>query len=114
MTVRSTVGGKGRPLPSCCRSTKKGERLVNKENQVLFVDDEESMLTVFSGCSSRNITGLSRQRIMNTPEKRLLKKIKIIVCDHRMPVMLGVKFLQEVKADPDVIRILLPAMPIFQ
>ena len=81
---------------------------MNKENQVLFVDDEESIVDGIQRLFVKEHYGIIATTDIEHARKALAQeKIKIIVCDHRMPVMLGVKFLQEVKANhPDVIRIL--------
>ena len=81
---------------------------MNKETQALFVDDEESIVDGMQRLFNKEPYGVVATTDIEHARKTLAQgTIKVIVCDHRMPVMLGVKFLGEVKAKyPDVIRIL--------
>lgn len=79
-----------------------------KEIQVIFVDDEESIIDGIQRLFFKEPYAIMATTDINLARKTLAEeKIKVIVCDQRMPVMMGVKFLEEVKAsNPDVIRIL--------
>lgn len=81
---------------------------MNKENQVLFVDDEESIIDGIQRLFIKEPYGVAATIDIEHARKILNQEnIKVVICDHRMPVMLGVKFLQEVKMNhPDVVRIL--------
>lgn len=81
---------------------------MNKENQVLFIDDEESIVDGIQRLFFKEPYGIIATTDIEQARGTLAAgKIKVVVCDHRMPVMLGVKFLEEVKkAHPDIVRIL--------
>ena len=81
---------------------------MNKEVQALFIDDEESIVDGIQRLFIKEPYGVAATIDLEHARKILNQEnIKVVVCDHRMPVMLGVKFLQEVKANhPDVVRIL--------
>ena len=93
------------PMPI---NQKKERSLVNKEVQALFIDDEESIVDGIQRLFIKEPYGVAATIDLEHARKILNQEnIKVVVCDHRMPVMLGVKFLQEVKANhPDVVRIL--------
>lgn len=77
---------------------------------ILFVDDEPSILSSLSYLFKRNYNVLTAE---NGPEALKLFRtqeapIHVIVSDQRMPEMLGVELLREVKAiSPSTMRILL-------
>jgi signal transduction histidine kinase len=81
---------------------------MSKEIQVLFLDDEESILDGLQrlfikepyGILTTSSADQAREIISN-------ERIKVMVSDQRMPEIQGVKFLREVKDQhPDIIRIL--------
>jgi signal transduction histidine kinase len=80
----------------------------NKEPQVLFLDDEESIIDGIQRLFAREPYGVfGTTNPQKAWEALSRQKIKVVVSDHRMPVILGVKFLREVKEKhPDVVRIL--------
>ncbi len=81
---------------------------MNKEVQVLFIDDEESIIDSIQRLFVNEPYGVAATTDIEHARKTLARgNIKVVVCDHRMPVILGVKFLEEVKANhPDTVRIL--------
>lgn len=81
---------------------------MNKEIQALFIDDEESIIDGIQRLFIKEPYGVAATTDIEHARKTLARgSIKVVVCDHRMPVMMGVEFLNEVKANhPDVIRIL--------
>lgn len=81
---------------------------MNKEIQALFIDDEESIIDGIQRLFIQEPYGIAATTDIEHARKTLTQEnIKVVICDHRMPVMLGVKFLEEVKANyPDIVRIL--------
>ncbi len=81
---------------------------MTKEMQVLFLDDEESILDGMHRLFIREPYGiLTTSNVEQAREILHQEKIKVVVSDQRMPQIQGVKFLQEVKEIyPDTIRIL--------
>lgn len=81
---------------------------MTKEIQVLFLDDEESILDGVQRLFIKESYGIITTTHVEKAREILKKeKIKVVVSDQRMPEIPGVKFLQEVKQhNPDVIRIL--------
>lgn len=81
---------------------------MTKEIQVLFLDDEESILDGVQRLFIKEPYGIFTTTSAEKAREILKKeKIKVVVSDQRMPEIHGVKFLQEVKQhNPDVIRIL--------
>ena len=81
---------------------------MSKEIQVLFLDDEESILDGVQRLFIKEPYGIITTTHAEKAREILKKeKIKVVVSDQRMPEIQGVKFLQEVKGyNPDVIRIL--------
>src|SRR3990167_377219 len=81
---------------------------MTKEIQVLFLDDEESILDGVQRLFIKEPYGIITTTHAEKAREILKKeKIKVVVSDQRMPEIQGVKFLQEVKGyNPDVIRIL--------
>ena len=81
---------------------------MTKEIQVVFVDDEESIIDGIQRLFFREPYGIfATTDIQQAKDALAREKIKVFVSDQRMPVMSGVKLLEEVKADhPDIIRIL--------
>lgn len=81
---------------------------MNKEAQVLFIDDEESIIDGIQRLFVKEPYGVAATTDIGDARKTLERgNIKAVICDHRMPVILGVKFLEEVKANhPDIVRIL--------
>src|SRR3989338_1426109 len=81
---------------------------VSKEIQALFVDDAKSVVAGIQRLFVKEPYGIVATTDIEEARKTLAReKIKVIACDHYMPVILGVKFLEEVKANyPDTVRIL--------
>ncbi|MBI5416149.1 MAG: hybrid sensor histidine kinase/response regulator [Candidatus Omnitrophica bacterium] len=81
---------------------------MNKENQVLFIDDEESIVDGIQRLFIKEAYGIVATTGLEDARKTLAgHRIKVVVCDHRMPAMLGVTFLKEIKLNyPDIVRIL--------
>lgn len=79
-----------------------------KEIQVLFLDDEESILDGLQRLFIKEPYGIFTTSSADQAKEILCKeKIKVVVSDQRMPEIQGVKFLQEVKKqNPGIIRIL--------
>lgn len=76
---------------------------------ILFVDDEESILSsllrLFRKEDYEIFTATGGREGLKIIEEN---EISLIISDHRMPVMTGVEFLSEVKEiSPDTIRIML-------
>ena len=78
------------------------------EIQVLFLDDEESIVDGMQRLFMREPYGISATIHLAEAREILAKeKIKVIVSDQRMPDISGVKFLREVKEKyPDILRVL--------
>ncbi len=81
---------------------------MNKEIQVLFLDDEPSIIDGLQRLFMREDYGIF---VTTSPAKarEMLKqeKIKVMVSDYRMPEISGVKFLREVKEQyPPIVKIL--------
>lgn len=81
---------------------------MEKEIQVLFLDDEEGILDSLQRLFIREPYGIFTTTSAQEAKEVLGKeKIKVVVCDQRMPQIQGVDFLKEIKqAYPDVVRIL--------
>ncbi len=81
---------------------------MNKEVQALFIDDEESIIDSIQRLFIKEPYGVVATTDLGHARETLNRgNIKVVICDHRMPVMMGVEFLKRVKADhPGVIRIL--------
>lgn len=81
---------------------------MEKEIQVLFLDDEESILDGVQRLFNKESYRISVTTNFEVANEILSKeKIKVVVSDQRMPQISGVKFLREVKEKyPDVIRVL--------
>jgi len=81
---------------------------MNKEIQVLFLDDEESILDGLQRLFHKEPYGIITTTSAEQAKEILGKeKIKVLVSDQRMPQIEGVKFLREMKQSyPNVIRIL--------
>ena len=79
-----------------------------KDIQVLFLDDEESIIDGMERLFMREPFGIAATTQVEQAREILSKeKIKVIVSDQRMPQIAGVKFLREVKEKyPNVVRIL--------
>jgi len=79
-----------------------------KEIQVLFLDDEESIIDGVQRLFIREPYGISATTHVAEAKEVLAKeKIKVMVSDQRMPEIAGVKFLREIKEKyPDTVRIL--------
>ena len=87
-----------------------------KREAVLFVDDEESVLSLFEGSLGADFqifkatSGFEGLKIL---EK--FPHIAVVIADHKMPKMSGVEFLAEVqKHYPEKIRLLLTAYSNFE
>ncbi|MDE2027134.1 MAG: hybrid sensor histidine kinase/response regulator [Candidatus Omnitrophica bacterium] len=80
----------------------------NKEIQVLFLDDEQSIVDGLQRLFMRESFGVFATTNVNEARDVLAKeKVKVVVSDYRMPEVSGVKFLGEVKDKyPDVVKIL--------
>jgi len=81
---------------------------MEKEIQVLFLDDEESILDGVQRLFNKESYRISVTTNFEEANEILSReKIKVVVSDQRMPQISGVKFLREVKEKyPDVIRVL--------
>ncbi len=81
---------------------------MTKENQVLFIDDEESIIDGVQRLFMREPYGICATTSLEKARDILSKeKIKVVVSDYRMPDISGVKFLREVKEKyPDIVKIL--------
>src|SRR3989338_5864905 len=81
---------------------------MTKEIQVLFLDDEESILDGVQRLFIKEPYGTFTTTHAEKAREILKKeKIKVVVSDQRMPEIAGVKFLREVKEKhPDVVKIL--------
>jgi len=81
---------------------------MEKNIHVLFLDDEESILSSIKRLFINASFGIAATSNPDEAREILAKEeIKVILSDHRMPEISGVVFLQEVKEKfPDVIRIL--------
>ncbi|KKU12481.1 MAG: Signal transduction histidine kinase [Parcubacteria group bacterium GW2011_GWC2_45_7] len=81
---------------------------MSKEIQVLFLDDEESIIDGVQRLFMREAFGILATTSPDKAREALAKeKIKVVVSDQRMPEIAGVKFLREVKEKyPDVVKIL--------
>ncbi len=81
---------------------------MTKEENVLFIDDEEHILTAlqraFIGEPYGIVATTSVVEAMDTIRKG---KIKVVISDQRMPGVSGVEFLRNIKEQyPDIVRIL--------
>ncbi len=76
--------------------------------QVLFLDDEESIIDGVQRLFMRESFGIFATTDPDQAREALSKyPIKVVVSDYRMPKITGVKFLKEVKDKyPDVVKIL--------
>ena len=81
---------------------------MSKEIQVLFIDDEESIIDGVQRLFMREPYGIFATTSPEKAREALAKeKIKVVVSDYRMPEISGVKFLREVKEKyPDRVKIL--------
>lgn len=81
---------------------------MSKEIQVLFLDDEESIIDGVQRLFMREPYAIFGTTNLEKAREVLAKeKIKVVVSDQRMPDIAGVKFLREVKVQyPDAVRIL--------
>lgn len=81
---------------------------MHKEIQVLFLDDEESIIDGLQRLFMRESYGIFATTSPALAREALAKgNIKVVVSDYRMPEISGVKFLREVKElYPGVVKIL--------
>ena len=81
---------------------------MSKEIQVLFIDDEESIIDGVQRLFAREPYAIFATTIPDKAREALAnEKIKVVVSDYRMPEISGVKFLREVKDKyPDRVKIL--------
>lgn len=82
---------------------------MDKKVKILFVDDEENVLTavrrVFMDTDYTILTALSGKEALKILEEN---DVQVIVSDYRMPGMNGVEFLKEVRRQWDhIVRIIL-------
>jgi len=79
-----------------------------KEIQVLFIDDEESIIDGVKRLFMPEAYGIFATTSMGKAREALGKeKIKVVVSDYRMPEISGIKFLREVMGKyPDVVKVL--------
>ena len=71
---------------------------MSKEIQVLFLDDEESIIDGVQRLFMREAFGIFATTSPDKAREALAKeKIKVVVSDYRMPDISCVKFLREVK-----------------
>ena len=82
-----------------------------KEINVLFLDDEHSVLDIIRHEFAQEPYGVFLTTSPDQAMEILCKeKIKVVISDQVMPKIEGVKFLQDVKqVNPDIVRILLTA-----
>ena len=81
---------------------------MSKDIQVLFLDDEESIIDGVQRLFAREPYAIFATTSPDKAREALAKeKIKAVVSDYRMPEISGVKFLREVKEKyPDMVKIL--------
>ena len=81
---------------------------MTKNIEVLFLDDEESIIDGMERLFMREPYGIAVTTDLGQAREILTKeKIKVVVSDQRMPQISGVKFLGEIKEKyPDIVRIL--------
>ena len=81
---------------------------MSKGVQVLFLDDEESIIDGLQRLFMRESYGiLATASLAAAREALAAEKIKVVVSDYRMPDISGIKFLREVKEQyPDKVKIL--------
>jgi len=81
---------------------------MEKNIQVLFLDDEESIIDGMQRLFMREPYGVATTTQLDKAREILAtEKIKVVVSDQRMSQIAGVKFLREVKEKyPDIVRIL--------
>jgi len=81
---------------------------MSKEIQVLFLDDEESIIDGIQRLFMRETYGVfATTKVAEAREALKNHKIKVVVSDYRMPDISGTHFLREVKEDhPDTVKIL--------
>jgi len=84
-----------------------GER-IPKENQVLFLDDEESIINGIQRLFIREPYAVFATTKVSEAREALEKyKIKVVVSDYRMPDISGTQFLRELKGQyPDIVKVL--------
>ena len=71
---------------------------ITKEIQVLFIDDEESIIDGIQRLFMREPYGVFATTSLEQAKTALAnEKIKVVVSDYRMPEISGVKFLRDVK-----------------
>jgi len=81
---------------------------MSKEIQVLFIDDEESIVDGIQRLFMRESYDVfATTRVAQAREILAKHKIKVVVSDYRMPDISGINFLREVKEQyPDAVKIL--------
>lgn len=81
---------------------------LTKEKHVLFIDDEENILTALQRAFGSEPYGIATTiSAVEAMDAIRGGKIKVVVCDQRMPGVSGVEFLRTVKEQyPDIVRIL--------
>jgi DNA-binding NtrC family response regulator len=81
---------------------------MNEKPTVLFVDDEERILRSLKMMFRSEYNVLTTTTGIEALEIVLRQKVHVVISDQRMPVMLGVDLLREIKTvSPNSIRILL-------
>ncbi len=80
----------------------------NKENVILYVDDEKDNLTAFKAVFRRDFTILCANSGQEAMEILENNSIDLVITDQRMPEITGVDLLEKVRTQyPDIIRMVL-------
>ncbi len=80
----------------------------NKEQNILYIDDEVNNLVTFKANFRRHYTIHTAESALEGKQLLAQHKIHVIITDQRMPAMTGVQFLESILEEyPDPVRILL-------
>ena len=81
---------------------------MDKNNHILYVDDELDNLTAFTAALRRHYTITTAQSGEEALELLKHKAFSLVISDQRMPKMTGVELFEQVKEQyPDIVRIIL-------